>query len=195
MLSLGNVRECEACLMAHPPLQHLLCPLGCHDNPPTSTAGDDAGSRLSREGHLWALTGLVACLWEVTTVRTAHPEKAAMGRSQWDHSFMTLLALMAVQTQRATIAWAHWLLCTQDSCLLSGDGHVSAAFSARWLCYVLNSASKMSILNLRWLIAIANIEKCSSWKALVRIAPFLIPFNWKCNRTFEPLVMIESSDY
>lgn len=25
--------ECEACLMAYPPVQHLLCLLGCHDNP------------------------------------------------------------------------------------------------------------------------------------------------------------------
>lgn len=54
--------ECEACLMAHPPVQHLLCPLGCHDNPPSKTVGDDAGSGFSREGHLWALPGLVVCL-------------------------------------------------------------------------------------------------------------------------------------
>lgn len=53
--------------------------------------------------------------------------------------------------------------------------HVTATSSlARWFCYMLNSARKISILNWRWLTAVANIEKCSFLKAFGKSSTFSI---------------------
>lgn len=84
---------------------------------------------------------------------------------------------------------AHWIALHPAQLAPRWRQHVRAAFSARWLGHTLNSTRKTSILNLRWLTAVANIEKCSSLKAFLRV----VLFNLLCNRTFEPLVIIESS--
>lgn len=52
--------------------------------------------------------------------------------------------------------------------------HVTATFLARWFCYMLNSARKISILNWRRLTAVANIEKCSFLKAFGKSSTFSI---------------------
>lgn len=145
MLSFGN--ECEACLMSHPPVQHLLCPLGCHDNPPSSTAGDDAGSQFSREGHLWALTGSAAPLWEVTTMRTALLEKVT--GCHGEISVGWLLHDMSSPDGCADPSCHHCmspLIALYPGQLPPQWGqHVIAVFSARWLCYILQGKWAFSI--------------------------------------------------
>jgi len=82
-------------------------------------------------------------------MRTAHMEKAAMGRSQWDHSFMTLLALIAVADPACHHCMGSLIALHPGQLSPQWGWHVRAAFSARWLCYIPNSARKMSILSLK----------------------------------------------
>lgn len=79
-------------------------------------------------------------------MRAAHLEKVSGCHQETSVGslFHYTPALMAKQTHGAAIARAHWIALHPPR-----RRNVRAAFSARWLCYMLNSARSTSMLSLR----------------------------------------------
>lgn len=172
----------ETYLTPRPSAQLLLCLLGCHDSTPSNAAG-----MLLITGSLGKGTGGLSG----TLLRGDHNEGSPPGESVWlppgDLNGVTPSLCSSPD------GWAD-SQCSHHpgplGCFASTRRRtVRAVFSARWLCHMLHSARSTSMLSLRWLTAVADIEKCSSLKGLGKSTLFLFPFNSSCNRIFEPLVM------
>lgn len=172
----------------HPPALRLLCTLGCQDSPPSNIAG-----MVQVVGSLGRGTYWLSLAWCSTLLKGDHSEGSSPGESGWlPRGHLSRVAPSGHPSPDShadppcSTTWDHRIVLYPLR-----RQPVSAALSATWLCYMLNFARKTSILNLRWLIAVANIERCSSLKDLVRVALPCFPFNLLCNRIFVLLSRIE----